>query len=189
MPVARSYQHHRSNGFSLIEVLVVMVILSLAAGFVVFNLPDTRPSARGEALKLAARLHLLADSAIERGTLAGISVGEKGYYFVLQRFGGWGPHPDLGGGSLQPWPIDMAITLIIEGEEANLNEKTLIEDRTPLIFFTPTGESRPFQMVFDELYSNSRDPTYRITSDMISNINVLAGPAERETGRRQGRRR
>jgi general secretion pathway protein H len=80
----------RSNsGFTLVELLVVLVIIGLLSAAVIVGMPDPRGALRGEALRFAAR----ADAARERAMMDNRSVAlvlkEGGYGFEWRTGGEW----------------------------------------------------------------------------------------------------
>jgi general secretion pathway protein H len=73
----------RRRGFTLIEVLVVIVILGLLAAAVSIKLaPDARQSLREEAVRLAAVLTHARDEAITTGAALAWQRTDTGYRFV-----------------------------------------------------------------------------------------------------------
>jgi len=79
------------NGFTLVELMVVLVIVGLTAAAVVLAMPDPRGALRGEALRLAAR----ADAARERAMMdnrpVALVLKDGGYGFEWRREGEWRP--------------------------------------------------------------------------------------------------
>jgi len=70
------------RGFTLIEVLVVVAVIAIAAGFVVVNLDgDDRRSAEREATRLAGALEHAAALAQWRSETLGFSADGAGYRF------------------------------------------------------------------------------------------------------------
>ena len=97
------------NGFTLIELMVVLVILGLATAAVMLSLPESGGSLAGEADRFAARAKAARDTAILESRAVALQIGRGGYE-VARREGGvwrteahydWAEHtvPDVGGGS------------------------------------------------------------------------------------------
>ena len=78
-----------ADGFTLVELMVVLVIVGLTAAAVVLAIPDPGGGVRGEALRLAAR----ADAARERAMMdnrpMALVLREGGYSFELRTDGEW----------------------------------------------------------------------------------------------------
>jgi general secretion pathway protein H len=79
------------RGFTLVELMVVLVIMGLVSAAVVLAIPDPRGALRGEALRLAAR----ADAARERAMMdnrpVALVLDERGYGFEWRSEGEWKP--------------------------------------------------------------------------------------------------
>ena len=79
----------RHDGFTLVELLVVLAIVGLVSAAVIVGMPDPRGALRGEALRLAAR----ADAARERAMMdnrpVALVLKEGGYGFEWRTGGEW----------------------------------------------------------------------------------------------------
>lgn len=89
------------NGFTLVEVLVVMAILALLTGSVMLLAPDHRARARPATEALAARVVMLRERAIINAAPARLRVDAQGYRFEQRRSGAWVP---LDTRAAQRWP-------------------------------------------------------------------------------------
>jgi general secretion pathway protein H len=79
--IAAVAARRRLRAFTLVELLVVIVVVGVAAGLVVVNLGDDRRSADREAKRLAGALEHAADVAQWRGETLGVSADGPGYRF------------------------------------------------------------------------------------------------------------
>jgi general secretion pathway protein H len=79
------------NGFSLVELMVVVFVMALLAGVVVLSLPGDQRLARDEAQRFAARTLAARDEAISGGRAVALVVSGAGYYFEVRRGGSWAP--------------------------------------------------------------------------------------------------
>ncbi len=88
-PIARSACTRR--GFTLVEVLVVVVIVGISLGLVVVNLaPDRASILDGEARRLALMLQFARDDAVVRGAALAWTADAEGYRFSRRERGrGW----------------------------------------------------------------------------------------------------
>lgn len=77
------------RGFTLVELLVVLVIVGLAATAVVLSVPPPGGSLAGEAERLAARAKAARDSALVEARAAALEVGPAGYRLERRERGEW----------------------------------------------------------------------------------------------------
>jgi general secretion pathway protein H len=74
-----------TNGFTLVELMVVLVIVGLAAAAVMLTLPERGGSLAAEAERFAARIKAARDGAILDSRSAAVAVGPGGYDVVRRR--------------------------------------------------------------------------------------------------------
>lgn len=98
----------RPNGFTLVELMVVLAILGLAATAVVLTIPGEERSVRSEADRLAARLAAARDVAVIEGRSVAVNFAPSGYGFERRVAGAWQPLP---GRSFEQrnWPSDVRL--------------------------------------------------------------------------------
>lgn len=74
---------HRSRaGFTLVELLMAIAIIGLAAGAVVVSVPDPRPSVAEDAERFAARLVRAREESILSNRLVAVDATQTGYGFT-----------------------------------------------------------------------------------------------------------
>lgn len=78
-----------ARGFSLVELMVVLLILGLAASAVVLTLPRTASGLDGEASRFAARVAALRDRAVVEGQPLRLWVSASGYGFEVRQGSRW----------------------------------------------------------------------------------------------------
>jgi general secretion pathway protein H len=81
----------RRAGFTLVELMVVIAILGVAAGAVVLSLPDPRPSLGVEAERFAARLMLAREEAVMTNRPVALRADAAGYGFEAFDGAVWSP--------------------------------------------------------------------------------------------------
>jgi len=82
----------RSKGFTLIEIMLVIVLMSISAAAVIINLPDTQQDiAKEQAQRFFYRLQLLNEHAILNGDDLAIRVDEakRSYTYMKLNSDGW----------------------------------------------------------------------------------------------------
>ena len=80
---------HAQQGFTLVELMIVITIVALAAATVVLALPDPRGRVRDDAVRFAARVRAAHDSAIVDARPVSIWVNASGYGFDQRNSTGW----------------------------------------------------------------------------------------------------
>ncbi len=92
-----------SRGFSLVELMVALVILGLAATAVVLTLPNGASGLHDEASRFAARAAALRDRAVVEARPMRLWVSASGYGFEQRQGQIWAPLNDR---TLRPddWP-------------------------------------------------------------------------------------
>lgn len=117
----------RRAGFTLVELLMVVAIIGLAAGAVVLAAPDPRPGLRAEAEALAARMVRAREEAVLTNRPVAIALSERGY--GAERYDGqtWAPLVE-GPFKAVEWQPDTAVA----SEPAGAR-----------VVFDPTGVAEP----------------------------------------------
>ncbi len=77
------------SGFTLVELMVVLVIVGLTAAAVVLAIPDPGGGLRGEALRLAARTDAARERAMMDNRPVALVLKEGGYGFEWRTDGEW----------------------------------------------------------------------------------------------------
>ena len=121
-------QRARSRaGFTLVELLMVVAIIGLAAGAVVLSMPDPRPSIGVEAERFAARLVRAREEALMTNRLVAVETDARGYGFVGLDGDEWTPLS----GVFAPRPWGEGVTA----------------PRAPMrVVFDPTGVTDPAEI-------------------------------------------
>ncbi|HEV2748651.1 MAG TPA: prepilin-type N-terminal cleavage/methylation domain-containing protein [Allosphingosinicella sp.] len=118
------------NGFTLVELLIVLAIIGLMSAVVVLAMPDPRGSLVAEAERFAARAKAVQDRAVIDARGMAIRVTRAGYGFDVRDHGDWRPL------DRKPF-VDRAWG---EGTEAAIGESMM------RIAFDPTGIAEPAEV-------------------------------------------
>lgn len=161
----------RNNGFTLIEVAVVMLVLVIVLGIVSVNLePDRETPVRDEARRMALLLHTAQEEAILEGKVLAVAIERQGYYFlVLNENNEFVPLAEDEVLRARPLPADMRISEVtIEGMQP------AEETDTPRLMLLPTGELEPFIVIFSQ--GGSR---WQVEGSSNGEISAQAAKAEK----------
>ncbi|MDX1551593.1 MAG: type II secretion system minor pseudopilin GspH [Marinobacter sp.] len=157
----------RQSGFTLIEILVVLVVVGLLASLAVMTMGG---SSRDREMENEVReLYLLMQTASEQAVLnnteLGLILDDEGYRFVAweDRSGEW-KEPGEPMFRLRGFPEWITVTEYIENDTPRLASEG---DRLrPDVVFFSSGETTPFELEFTLGRDDSRMHT--ITSDGFS---------------------
>ena len=82
----------RPAGFTLVELLVVMVIIGITLGLASLNaIPSPRQNLQQEAQRIALLLQLARDEAIVRNRQVAFEANPERYRFIVRNDTGWEP--------------------------------------------------------------------------------------------------
>ena len=157
-----------NNGFTLIEVAVVMLVIVIVLGIVSVNLePDRDSIVREEANRLALLLQTAQQESILQGKVIAVVVERQGYYFlVMDDKSEFKPLSQDDVLYPRPLPSDIAITSVeIEGAP---------ETEKPRLVLLPTGELQAFSVTFSR--GNTRwNVKGELTGEITAQIAPLPG--------------
>ncbi len=77
------------RGFSLVEMLIVLLIIGLATSMVMLTTGSGAPGLRLEADRFASRLTAARDMALVRNTPVRVDISEDGYHVLARTRAGW----------------------------------------------------------------------------------------------------
>jgi general secretion pathway protein H len=90
MPATRALR--KVPGFTLVELLVVMVIVGVTLGLASLNaIPSPRQDLQNEAQRIALLLQLARDEAIVRNRLVAFEANPERYRFIVRNENSWDP--------------------------------------------------------------------------------------------------
>ncbi|MEM7005239.1 MAG: prepilin-type N-terminal cleavage/methylation domain-containing protein [Pseudomonadota bacterium] len=123
---------HEEQGFTLVEVLLVVFIIGLSAGLVVMTLPEGPARLERETQRVEAALQQLEDLTVLTGQVHGVEFVEQGFEVVRRVEGGWQPDRALGLDLRSP------IEFLVDSRR-NENE--------PQLYFDPAGVPAEYEVV------------------------------------------
>ena len=129
----------REAGFSLLEIMTVLVIIGVMSAAVVLSLNVTGPDEENAADKFVFRINQVAKDSIYSGKPNALSLSEEGLHLMSFSKNEWAI---VHGVTL---PERFKATLEIDDEVI----RDLPEEPAPLILFEPTGEITDFTLSID----------------------------------------
>lgn len=146
MPISatRSARRDPCAGFSLIEALLVLMIIGLAASAVVLLAPSPGSATRDAAQGFAARLALASDESVLRNRSLALAVTPEGYGFAVQEQAGWVAISDARALAFRPWPEGIEVHF-----SANRQSQALsLSDAPYPVQFDAMGSATPVVATF-----------------------------------------
>lgn len=155
-----------ARGFTLLEVLVVIVLIGIIVTFAVLNIGgDRRAEELDEAAEtFAALIELARDAAISRGEEWGIQLDPETYRFVYLEEDNWVDVQSSPVFRARTWGKGIEVELVLEGRDAILEEA---DDEKPSILILSSGEVTPFIATFS---ARETDLRAEVESDAFGNI-------------------
>lgn len=135
----------KARGFSLVEILVVIVIIGVLALAVTLGVASA--STERQLAREGERLQALIEHACVQSELTGREIGlrvdAKGYVFLRLGFDGWSADPL--GNELRPrsWVPGLAVNLYRDGREVRLAQDGA---EAPQLVCFSSGELSPFEL-------------------------------------------
>ena len=158
---------HRA-GYTLVEVLVVIAVIAIAAGFVVVNLEgDDRRSVEREGARLAGALGHAAALAQWRSETLGFSADGPGYRF-------WRRGSDNRWSALSDEEVLAQRVLPAQWSVSSLSYAGAPVPANVIVPFRPSGRNEPYSLAL-----SSPSWTLVVAGDPLNRVQVAAPTASR----------
>ena len=147
MAVDEHLLSHGEKGFTLLEILVVIAIISIILSFAVISIDTEEEELNSEAKRLTALMKLAADEALMNSREYRVNFREKSYSFQMLIDGKWHDPSD---GIFRPRQLSDGLTLSITIEQEPIPlQKDLSNDKekSASVLFLSSNEMTPFELV------------------------------------------
>ena len=136
----------RSHGFTLLEVLVVVIIIGVVISFAVLSVNNDDKTLEEETRRLQALIELTGQEAVLQGRELALEFNDDSYEFLaLGEDNKWQPIKD--DEVLRPRTLPDNLAMDYEPEGQKLTLKGMDEEKTPpRIYFLSSGEMTPFRL-------------------------------------------
>lgn len=147
------------RGFTLIEIMIVLVIIAIMAGVVVLNVNSSNYSGfMAEGLKISSTLEVIADEAVYTNSVIVCDVTDTGFVCQSYKNGEW---RDLNMRSLVSWGWPRSIQV----KAIYVNGRPIKDDEK--LRFLPSGEIQAMSLQISDGVHNAW-----IDGDMDGNFQV-----------------
>ncbi len=153
------------NGFTLVEVMVVVVIIGILINFAVLSLRSFSPADQlnQEAQRLKSLIQMASEEALLRSRFIGVDITETGYGFLTLEEEVWQPVDDsLLRNRELPGDVQLSVSTALPPSD---DEKK----RTPEIILLNSGEITPFDLKISSIHS---DDYFRLTGDETGELTL-----------------
>jgi general secretion pathway protein H len=171
----------RSAGFTLLELMVVLVLIGIIFSFAMLSLggDDYAELMERETHRMVTLLELASDEAVLRGEELAVLFSEDGYEFLVLNEDRWQATGEDGLLKAYTLPADVELRLEIEGEPPILtavaataedaDKKDQDDDAllNPQVFILSSGEMTPFTAILESHQSRFR---YHLTATLLGSV-------------------
>ncbi|MCK5770818.1 type II secretion system minor pseudopilin GspH [Algiphilus sp.] len=136
----------RASGFTLLELMVVLLIIGVMTSFAVLSIGNRTLSDRqdNEAARLQELFRLAQDEALFKRVEIGFFTDEQRYGFLTpDGEGGWQPYTKSGPLRVRPFSEPFRGVLFVEGQAVAPPDP---EEPEPAVLILSSGEVTPFRL-------------------------------------------
>ena len=135
----------RCRGFTLLEVMVVVIIIGIVISFAVLSINSDDKTLDEEARRLQALINLTSQEAILQSKELALQFNENGYEFLVFDGEKWQAIAD--DEILRPRTLPDNVAVDYEPEGQKLTLKGMDDEaKPPRIYFLSSGEMTPFRL-------------------------------------------
>ena len=147
----------KSDGFSLIEVLIVLFIIGLMSSAVILFMPQSSSDLDLQAKKLSHGFNALIHDSLVSGRATSFGFSDNGYAFYSFDNNQWEKR------NFTEWPENISLEMYQSSKKLNIPENTM-----PIFFFQPNGLITPFKIKISD-----SDSIYTFSSNINGGVEVV----------------
>ena len=152
-----NYTNTKEAGFTLVEILCVLLILGLMSSMVVLSMPRPKPAIEKQAERLTFEINALAQDGLISGAVTAAGFSKDGYALYAFENSEWTER------AAGEWQDSYRMTLTRASAKLELPKKT-----EPIILFQPIGLSTPFEFTLSD-----RDTKYALKTSGDGRIELV----------------
>ena len=155
------------QGFTLVELMVVIVIMSVMLGYLVLSIGGSSPDKplQDEAKRITALIQLASEQALLQSIEIGLLIDENNYQFLSKNEESWSSLPEK---SFRHRTLPDEIQLeLVSIENAPPPEQQ--EDPIPQILLLSSGEMTPFDL---EIRADEIDYYFTLSGSVIGKVTL-----------------
>lgn len=186
--------HHRQLGFTLLEVMLVVLLIGMVSLTVVMTLPGKLTSEENvswQAQRFATVLQFAEDEALISGNELALLIEKNSYQFAVYNYEKQQWHAasvgEIQGKIELPESINLEYSLSdsVWGEIENQEQDSFIEEQervdidekkqeslNPQIYVMSSGEVSPFTLVFSDVENESEKQSVTVSVSMSGSISI-----------------
>lgn len=130
---------HKTAGFSLVETLAVLVIISLMTTVVMVSMPRDKPVIELQGKMMARQFDIASQTSLISGTSQAFGLYDEAYLFYEFSNGEWVVTSET------PWPDSLDVQFYKDDAKISLPTEPV-----PLVIFEPIGLSTPFSLWIED---------------------------------------
>ena len=147
----------KDSGFTLVEILCVLVVIGLMSSVVILSIPTPKSNLEKQATLLSGQLNALAQDGLIRGTVNAAGFSKEGYALYSFENNEW---TERASGE---WDDNYHLSFTRASARLEMPKTT-----DPIIMFQPTGLSTPFELTLSD-----RDAKYALKTDGDGRVNLI----------------
>lgn len=171
---APAHPRARSCGFTLLELLVVLVLIGIIISFAVLSIGDggRQERLKQEVQRLSSLFTLAGEEAVLRSLELGVVVQSQGYAFVAYDSEGWQPIAADGMFREYSLPDTLELSLYLDGLQVDLGPQAAEGEGvlTPQLLFFSSGERTPFELSL--AYRDGPPLAYRLQAPLLGPLQM-----------------